>query len=291
MNVNLTVVAQTQIGLRRQLNEDALMIADLTDGRRLDATRVAKVDVGRNGMLLAVSDGTGGSKAGGEASALVVESLRRGMARPFGRPDERVLEAATQQANREVWLAGQSPGHERMGATLTAVFIHDETAHIAEVGDSRAYLVRGGDVQQVTRDQTCVQIMLENGALNPQDAKRARFSSVLLQTMGLRDGLQVGLGRLDLRQGDCLVLCSDGLSSVVSADEIGRVVCSGELRSACATLVGLAMKRGGDDDVTVIVAKVSGDLPPVVAGEGISNTLVQICDFDLRPRIVHHAAQ
>src|ERR1700733_5768508 len=161
MAVDLTVVAQTDIGLVRKTNEDAFVIADLTGGSLIDEQRITKFEVGQRGVLLAVSDGMGGHQAGEVASALVVESLRRSMAQgsPHAASDA-LLEKAALAANREVWKAAHYPGRERMGATLTAVFIHDKTAYIAEVGDSRAYLVRGGHIEQVTRDQSYVQLMV-----------------------------------------------------------------------------------------------------------------------------------
>ena len=149
MPVNLTVCAQTDIGLVRSSNEDAFVVADLTGGSLLEQQRGARFEVGRRGVLLAVSDGMGGHQAGEVASALVVESLRRAMAsHQGGEPSDALLEKATVQASREVWQAAHYPGRENMGATLTAMFIHGKTAYIAEVGDSRAYLLRGGQVRK-----------------------------------------------------------------------------------------------------------------------------------------------
>jgi serine/threonine protein phosphatase PrpC len=282
MPVSLTVVAETDIGLVRKTNEDAFVIADLTGGNLLDRQRIAKFEVGQRGVLLAVSDGMGGHQAGEVASALVVESLRRSMAlQPAHGPSDALLEMAALKANRDVWKAARLPGREHMGATLTAVFIHDKSAHIAEVGDSRAYLVRGGQIKQVTRDQSYVQLMVDSGAMKPEEAKRSDFSSVILQAMGLKETVQVALGRLDLRARDCFVLCSDGLSSLVSAEEIRAIVLTaGPPDAVCARLVELALKRGGGDNITVIIAGVSGDLPPLVVGESISDTLLVVREFE-----------
>lgn len=284
MPVHLTVVAQTEVGLVRKSNEDAFVVANLTGGSLLDQQRIARFDVGQRGVLLAVSDGMGGHQAGEVASALVVQSLRRSMAlSPQGTMDARLEEAAL-RANRDVWKAARVPGRENMGATLTAVFIHDKTAYIAEVGDSRAYLVRGGHIEQVTRDQSYVQLMIDSGKMSLEDAKRSDLSSVILQAMGSKETVQVALGRLDLRQHDCFVLCSDGLSSLVSADDIrGIVLTAGRLDAACGRLVELAMKRGGNDNITVIVAGVSGDLPALVEGERILDTLLVVQEFGARP--------
>jgi serine/threonine protein phosphatase PrpC len=285
MPVNLTVVAQTDIGLARKTNEDAFVIADLTGGSLLDEQRIAKFEVGQRGVLLAVSDGMGGHQAGEVASALVVESLRRSMAKqsPSGQVDA-LLEKAAILANREVWTAAHYPGREHMGATLTAVFIHDKTAYIAEVGDSRAYLVRAGQIKQVTRDQSYVQLMIESGTMSPEQAKKSEFSSVVLQAMGIKKDVQVALGRLELRQRDCFVLCSDGLSSLVSEEEIRSIVLTaGPPDAVCGRLVEIALKRGGGDNITVIVAGISGDLPALVTGERISDTLLSVKEYDARP--------
>jgi serine/threonine protein phosphatase PrpC len=284
MPVNLTVVGQTDVGLVRKTNEDAFVIADLTGGSLIDEQQITKFEVGQRGVLLAVSDGMGGHQAGEVASALVVESLRRSMVQqPPPVPSDALLEKAALRANRDVWKAAHVPGRERMGATLTAVFIHGRTAHIAEVGDSRAYLVRSGHIEQVTRDQSYVQLMVDTGAMSAEQAKSSEFSSVILQAMGLKETVQIGLGRLDLRQRDCFVLCSDGLSSLVTAEEIrDLVLTAGPLDAVSARLVELAMKRGGSDNITVIVAGVSGDLPALVAGESISDTLLVVKEFQPR---------
>jgi len=284
MPVNLNVVARTEIGLVRETNEDAFVVADLTGGSLLDEQRSAKFEVGKRGVLLAVSDGMGGHQAGEVASALVVESLRRSMAQqPAPGSSDALLEKAALRANLDVWTAARAPGREHMGATLTAVFIHDRTAHIAEVGDSRAYLVRSGHIKQVTRDQSYVQLMLDAGQMSPEQAKTSEFSSVILQAMGLKESVQIALGRLDLRQRDCFILCSDGLSSLVSAEEIREIVLSsGPPDAVCDRLVDLSMKRGGGDNVTVIVAGVSGDLPALVPGETISDTLLVVHEFEPR---------
>jgi serine/threonine protein phosphatase PrpC len=198
-------------------------------------------------------------------------------------PIDALLEKAAVRANREVWEAAHVPGRENMGATLTAVFIHDATAYIAEVGDSRAYLVRNGHIKQVTKDQSYVQLMVDSGAMSPAEARKSELSSVILQAMGLKESVQIAIGRLALCQGDCFVLCSDGLSSLVNADEIREIVLrAGPIDAVCARLIELANKRGGDDNITVIVAGVRGDLPAVIAGESISDALLVVQEYEPR---------
>jgi serine/threonine protein phosphatase PrpC len=201
-----------------------------------------------------------------------------------GGTSDALLEKATVQANREVWQAAHYPGREQMGATLTALFVHDHTAYIAEVGDSRAYLLRGGEIAQVTRDQSYVQLLVDSGAMSAAQAKDSDLSNVVLQAMGSKPEVSAALGKLDLRQRDCLVLCSDGLSNKLSADEIRQVIlASTGLDAACTRLVDEAKRRGGEDNITVIVAGVDGDLPPLAMGEKIAGTFVVIREFQPAP--------
>ena len=281
MTVNLTVYGQTDVGLVRRSNEDAFVIADLTGGSLVEEQRVAHFEVGQRGVLLAVSDGMGGHQAGEVASALVVESLRREMAsQERGEPSDALLEKATTHANREVWEAAHYPGREGMGATLTALFVRGTTAYIAEVGDSRAYLLRASRMVQVTRDQSYVQLLVDSGAMSPEGAGMAGLNNIIMQAMGSDPEVSVALGKLELRQLDCLLLCSDGLSNKMTTDELrGVIVTSSRLDVACARLVELAKQRGGDDNITAVIAGVSGDLPPVLSGESITQTFFVLQEF------------
>jgi serine/threonine protein phosphatase PrpC len=273
--LNLTVYGQTDIGLVRKTNEDAFIVADLTNGNILKEQTIVRFQVGERGVLLAVSDGMGGASAGEVASAMVIESMRRSMTTPPPPgPGSAPVEQAATTANHAVWTAAHEPGREGMGATLTALHIQGTAVHIAEVGDSRAYLLRGGDILQVTRDQSYVQLLIDAGALTPEQAETAPLRNVIVHAMGMKPDVSVALGRLELRQRDCFLLCSDGLSKAVSAEEMRQVILAApRLDAACATLIELAKQRGGDDNMTVLIAGVSGDLPPLVAGETIADTL------------------
>ena len=288
MPTHLSVVAQTDIGLVRELNEDAFVVADLTGGSLMRETRLARFEVGTSGVLLAVSDGLGGHKAGDVASALVVQAMQRALAQHGpDEPPDALLETAAKQANREVWTAAHEPGRERMGATLTALFLRNRTAHIAEVGDSRAYLLRGGELRQVTHDQSYVQLLLDSGIVTREEADENPNRNVILQAMGLSPDVKVALGRLELRQRDCFVLCSDGLWNKMTSEEIrGTILGAPRLDVACARLVALAKDRGGEDNITAIVAGVSGDLPVVASRESISDTFFVVQEFELgqKPR-------
>ncbi len=274
MPIHLTVYGQTDTGLVRRSNEDAFAIADLTGDTLLHERQIGTFEVGQRGVLLAVSDGVGGQAAGEVASALVVESLRRSMGKGAEGPQDTLLEKAAQRANREVWEAAHHPGRHGMGATLTAMFIHGAVAHIAEVGDSRAYLLRNGNILQVTRDQSYVQLLLDAGAISPQQARASEISNVILQAMGLAPDVTVAMGRLELRDRDAFILCSDGLSNKASAEELRELVAtSPQLDVACSRMIDLARERGGEDNITAVVCGIGGDLPKPVATERLSQAL------------------
>jgi serine/threonine protein phosphatase PrpC len=279
--VNLTVYGQTDIGLVRKSNEDALLIADLTGDNLIEEQKITRFEVGARGVLLAVSDGMGGHRAGEVASAMVIESLKHSMTLDRqSQPGDALIERAVERANREVWHAAAKPGRERMGATVTALFVQGDVVHIAEVGDSRAYLLRGGVLHQVTRDQSYVQVLVDSGVITPEEAETAPMKNVILQAMGQKSDVTVALGRLALRQRDCFIICSDGLSNKVSPDEMRHVILTAtRLDAACAKLIELAKDHGGEDNITVIIGGVSGDLPPLVPGEPITDTLQVLKEY------------
>ena len=264
--VTVSVFGLTDMGKVRTNNEDALLISNLADaaGSPAESTAPAEVrtfEAGEHAVLLAVSDGMGGADAGEVASALVVESLRRAMSEAGGKLDwNEATKHAVEAANREVWSAARAPGRRGMGATVTAVCLQGAHAHIAEVGDSRAYLLRNARIRQVTRDQSFVQYLVDAGALKPEEAASYPMKNVVLQAMGQKPDVQVALGRLELRRGDKLLLCSDGLSGKLSGEEmLARVQQAPSLEAACHALVDLANERGGEDNITVVLARVDGE--------------------------------
>jgi serine/threonine protein phosphatase PrpC len=206
----------------------------------------------------------GGANAGEVASALVIESLHRAMVEHIegDSPDawEDALKSSVEHANRAVWRAAREPGRRGMGATLTAVCVHGSEAVIAEVGDSRGYLIRAHRIRQITRDQSFVQVLVDSGALKPEEAAKNPMKNVVLQAMGQTQQIAVAIGRLDLRRGDRLLLCSDGLSNKLSDEEICRHASEPlTLDESAPTLIRLANEHGGEDNITVVLAEIGGD--------------------------------
>jgi serine/threonine protein phosphatase PrpC len=263
MSLNLRVAARTDVGRVREGNEDAFVAADLSTGRSCGApTWSGVLELGDRGLLLAVSDGVGGLQAGEVASALVVASLARALAdAPAGAPSQQELTGAVECAHQSV-LAEACARHVQMGATLTAVYFRGNAAYVAEVGDSRAYLIRAGRITQLTKDQSYVQLLVDIGAVRPDEAQDLPSRNVVLQAMGNQPRLSIALGRLELCHLDCLLLCSDGLTTMVSDDTIRDIILSApDLRTGADRLVELANERGGEDNVTVVLGGVAGALP------------------------------
>jgi len=264
--VKMHVSAVTDVGRARFNNEDAFTIRDLATGEKIEESGIQQaIDVLDHGVLLALSDGMGGAEAGEVASALVLESLHAALASDT--PDKGAiheqLEAAVLRANEQVLEAARTENRKGMGATLTALFVRGDEAYIAEVGDSRAYLLRNGRLRQITRDQSLVQLLVDQGVMSPEEARTSTNKNVILQAVGLSPDVRVAIARLRLRRGDRVLLCSDGVSNAISDAELLQIVAQSDPRNACQTMIALANDRGGDDNQTAIVADLVGDGLPL----------------------------
>ncbi len=284
--VTLNVSGLSDVGRARETNEDAFEVTDLATGRAIDANNIARfIDVGDHGVLLALSDGMGGHQAGEVASALVLESLRHALADQTQKPVKDKLEAAVHRANNAVLNTARSAQHHGMAATLTAILVHGVDAFITEVGDSRAYLLREGRLRQITRDQSLVQLMVDSGAMTPEEARRSPNRNVILQAVGLKSELRVAIARIALRANDRFLLCSDGVTNLVSDDELRDILTDTDPRMACETMIALANERGGDDNETAIVADVSGEsLPRSDEFESVTSTYEVLQAYDAMKR-------
>jgi serine/threonine protein phosphatase PrpC len=280
----VSVAAVTHVGRVREKNEDAFVVADLTGGALLKERSHARFDAGGRGVLLAVSDGMGGAQAGEVASAIVVETITKEISEaPMDTPRDATLAEAIQHAHEAVRSQGRRD-QARMGATLTAVFVRAGRAYIAEVGDSRAYLIRNSEIAQVTHDQSMVQLLVDSGVMTPDDASNSPMRNIILQALGHQKELKVALAKLELRDRDCLVLCSDGLTNHVSDDEIKQIVLDLKRPElAAAKLVDLANERGGKDNITVIVAGIGGELAPPAPNDKAEQALEVIQAYEPKP--------
>jgi serine/threonine protein phosphatase PrpC len=225
--------------------------------------------------LFILSDGMGGEAHGEVASALAVETIAdycaqpkedsgvtlAGVAPDNWSADTKRLQNAVSQANFRIYDSAQkNPEQRGMGATLTAAWVNGSKLSVAHVGDSRAYLLRNGALQQLTSDHSLVAEQVRRGILTPQQAEESEMQSVLLRALGAHPEVQVDVDETELFPHDVLLLCSDGLTRMVTEPEIaGTLQAETNPVSAAQKLVDLANERGGLDNVTVIVARVQDE--------------------------------
>lgn len=282
MSTFLNVAGHTDVGRTRPHNEDAFAIVDLANPA-LQWT--GEVDVTGRRILLAVSDGMGGHQAGEVASALVIQTIIQSLGAHTTEPPDHALEIAVRDANQAVRAAATAEDKQGMGATLTAILIDGQDAWIAEVGDSRAYLLRNGQLRQLTRDQSFVQMLVDHGAITPEEAKTSPRKNVILQAIGTAETLTAAIVRLLLRRGDRLLICCDGLSNELEDAELAKILGQAEPVAATANAIAAANEHGGHDNITVIIAHVGGDAIPAIAqGEDITATYRVVQDFGPAPK-------
>jgi serine/threonine protein phosphatase PrpC len=260
-DVRVSVSASTDVGMHRAGNEDSFLVADLsTDDTALGGgTNIHSL--GERGTLMIVSDGMGGAAAGEIASEMAVTIIRESIAdMPASMEISERLKTASEKANDRIWNHSQSnPELSGMGATLTAVLVQGTTAYIAQVGDSRAYLARGEQIKQLTKDQSLAQMLVDSGAIKPEQIDSVP-QNVIMQALGTQPVVKVAMTAVGLYRDDCLLICSDGLSNKVQPAELRDAVCKTEdLSEACRDLIAKANERGGEDNITVVVARFDGE--------------------------------
>lgn len=286
---------RTDAGRTRAENQDCLLIADVSslasggervrscpDGREHAVTGPVHFLLGPSGGLLVVADGMGGAAGGGVASGLAISAIRTAVAAAIRATPSldaaafaRLLGHALHVANARIHdEASQDSRYEGMGSTATLAGILGGAVYLAQVGDSRAYLVRGGRAVRLTRDQSLVQDFVDAGVLTEAEARDVH-DGTLLQALGVAAQVRPEVTVQELRRGDVVLLCSDGLSRVVADEEIGAAVANAtDCAALCDELVELANRRGGPDNITVVAAAFDGTgLPEPAAGETVGRTV------------------
>jgi protein phosphatase len=248
----LSAAGKSDIGLVRSNNEDNLGF----DSRH---------------AIFVVCDGMGGQAAGEQASKIAVDTVLQYFSRPKREEERRdasvAYEGVSELANelgRAVHLANeqihhhaeQNPAQQGMGTTLVAVAIEGERFSIANVGDSRIYLIRQGSIEQLTNDHSLVMEQVRRGILSLDEAQRSNLQNVIVRALGMDEGLEPDLADHELRLGDLLLLCSDGLTRKLSDDAILEVVTATKnLETACDNLIQAAKESGSDDNITCLLVR------------------------------------
>jgi PPM family protein phosphatase len=232
-------VGRTDVGRQRSVNEDSLVLAP---------------------PFFAVADGMGGAKAGEVASAMAAETFE-GEA-DSGEPAEAQLTRILREANRRIYdLAVSDDSHRGMGTTVTAAKVTGDEVSLGHVGDSRAYRLRDGELEQLTRDHSLVAELERSGQITPEAAEHHPQRSIITRALGPEPDVQVDTYTLAGRVGDLFLICSDGLTSMISDEELGSILRSSDsLDEAAESLVRAANQSGGKDNITVVMFRLgNGD--------------------------------
>jgi len=203
--------------------------------------------------LYVVADGMGGAQAGEVASALAVEEFRVGLTAQ-GTAEQRLTERV-QAANRRIYeTAHRKLEHEGMGTTLTAVYLDESNLAVAHVGDSRAYIFRDGELVRLTHDHSLVEELIRRGKLTPEQAAAHPQRSIITRALGIEPEVEVDTWSYPMRAGDVVLLCSDGLTSMISEPQIASALAAGpDLDHAGERLIAEANEAGGRDNITVVL--------------------------------------
>ncbi|MBM3563572.1 MAG: serine/threonine-protein phosphatase [Alphaproteobacteria bacterium] len=255
---------RTDVGRVRSLNEDTVVFV-APAGQDPEA---------KLGLLALVADGMGGHAAGEVASALAAEVVRR-VYFSLDSPPSQALNTAFEAANRAIFdYAARNPECNGMGTTCTAIAVRDECLWLAHVGDSRAYILRDGELTQLSEDQTLHAQLVRDGVLTAEEAEKSPGGNVILQALGTRQEISPDLWSegLRLRLGDRFILCSDGLSNLASDAEITAIVSRHSPRDACAALIDAALAAGGYDNISVGVFAVE-DAPKHSGGQAATQRI------------------
>jgi protein phosphatase len=270
--VRISVFGKTDVGRTRDHNEDTFLVADLS--RRVASLHpeVREHEVGPRGSLFLVADGMGGAAAGEVASKMAADLIFGHMTTVWPADTEvsaqkfayRIKEAVELANNRIHLHAREHPEVRGMGTTATVAGIFGSDLYLAQVGDSRGYLLRGGSAIQITKDQSLMQRLVEAGEITEEEAEQSERRNIILQALGPDSRVKVDLTYQPLRRGDTLILCSDGLSGQVKKEEIAQIAGeSADLVDICSRLIVLANERGGPDNITAVAARFDGEgLPP-----------------------------
>jgi serine/threonine protein phosphatase PrpC len=272
----IELYAKSDVGRVRRGNEDNFLVLDLSNEQTwtgadgaVPPEKLTRFELGDKGLVLVVSDGMGGALAGDVASRMAVDSVREMLIGAEGDeacdPDIPLVEClknATVYANLAIHLRSQEdPRCAGMGATFTGAAVKGDGLDFVQVGDSRGYIIRKDQIRLATKDQSLVQQLVDVGQISETEAETHMFRNVILQALGAQSEVTPVTGRIRLRQGDMLLLCSDGLSGKLRAEDIQQIVLNsgGDLVRACNGLVDEANNRGGEDNITVVLARFLGD--------------------------------
>jgi protein phosphatase len=249
---------RTDVGRVRKSNQDHFLIAELARTMWVLQTSLPQPEIqfgNRRGHLFLIADGVGGKKGGEVASALTVTTVEHFMLDVFRKAED--FQAALRQAHSRILEeAASHPEVSGMGTTLTMAVANNWKLFVVHVGDSRCYLSRGQNLRQLTTDHTFVGELVRRGVIKPADAAEHPYRHIVTNMVGGSRGLDVEIKEFDLQPADVLLLCTDGLTNMLTNDQIADIIrMEHEPQKACNRLIDEALQKGGVDNTTVIVTR------------------------------------
>lgn len=237
--------ARTDVGSKRAVNQDYMYCSENS--------------VGSFRNLFIVADGMGGHKAGDYASKLCVEQMVQSIEKSEHKTPVSLFEEAVDAANGAVYSESQEhEEYDGMGTTLVACTMQEDTLYVANIGDSRLYLLRDDDIMQITEDHSLVEEMVKQGNITESEARVHPQKNIITRAVGIDQSVQADFFEVEIYPDDIIMLCSDGLSNMIEDEDMEYIVKHSEsLQDAGETLVARANENGGSDNITVVLAKVS----------------------------------
>ncbi|MCR4616986.1 MAG: Stp1/IreP family PP2C-type Ser/Thr phosphatase [Lachnospiraceae bacterium] len=239
----LTCSSRTDIGKKRKINQD--YVYAYTE------------KIGNLSNLFIVADGMGGHAAGDYASRTAVDVMEEFIESSFEKNSQTLLVKAVETANSEVFSrAGANKQYEGMGTTVVAATFVGRFLQVVNVGDSRLYLLRAGDIRQISVDNSLVEDMIRSGGITREQAKNHPDKNIITRAVGVKDYVECDVYTEELKSGDIIMLCSDGLTNMVDDDDICRIIFeAADLKEAVEKLVDSANEQGGKDNISVVLVK------------------------------------
>lgn len=249
-NLNISVFGLTNIGLKRRNNEDSFLSLPGFDSGAQDQA------------LMAVADGMGGHSSGEVASGIAISCIRRDLSfeKIRCKNDEsdihEYMVKTLHDANSEIFVKGGESSERAMGTTCTVGLIRNGTLHLAHVGDSRAYLLRGNKLSQISVDHSWVMEQVAAGKLTQDEARTHPNRNIITRALGIQESVEVQIDSIPLRRNDRILMCSDGLSGLVDDCDINSALAEFTVKESVGRLLKLAILAGGDDNITVVLGEI-----------------------------------
>jgi len=252
--MHIDVFGQTDIGKKRENNEDSYLCLSLQSSQQPK-------------FLISVADGMGGHTGGEIASAIAIDAVRKNALSQFDgalKPEAEfplILEDCVQKANYDVFLqASQNKELTGMGSTLVAALISENKTFVSNVGDSRAYLIRNKSIHQITRDHNWKNEQRQKGGLSEEDISNSPYKDLITRSLGLHSEVKIDIYEIEPQIDDFLLLSSDGLHSLLTEKDILKIFKkTKDIEKICSKLIDSANKRGGHDNITVVLAHLKAE--------------------------------